>query len=62
MKRIQEDFKLEDENIEPPDVYLGYTLANIKLEIGNYCWTKSVEQYVKVLVTNVDEAFARSGK
>ena len=36
MKRILEDFKLKDDNIEPSDVYLGATLANMKLESGKY--------------------------
>ena len=32
MKRIQKKFKLKDNKIELPDVYLGATLANMKLE------------------------------
>ena len=36
MKRNQEDFKLKKNEIEPPDVYLGATLDNIKLESGKY--------------------------
>ena len=35
MKIIQEDFNLKDNKIEPPDVYLGATLAKMKLESGN---------------------------
>ena len=31
MKRVQEDFKLKDNKIEPPGVYLGAKLAKIKL-------------------------------
>ena len=31
MKRIQEDFKLKYNKIEPTGVYLGDTLANMKL-------------------------------
>ena len=37
MKRIQDYFKLKDDKIEIPDLYLGETLANMKLESGNYC-------------------------
>ena len=62
MKNIQEDFKLKDDNIEPPDVYLGATIAKMKLESGNYCWIMSPEQYVKLAVTSVEEDLARSGK
>ena len=62
MKRIQEDFKLQDDKIEPTDVYLGDTHANMKLESGKYCWTVSPEQYVKAVVTNVEEDLSSSGK
>ena len=61
MKRIQEDFKLKDDKIEPPDVYLGDTLAKMKLESGKYCWTMLPEQYVKAAVTTVEENLSRSG-
>ena len=30
-KNMLEDFKLRDNKIEPPDVYLGAPLANMKL-------------------------------
>ncbi len=62
MKRIQEDFKLKDDKIEEPDVYLGATLSKMKLENGKYCWTMSPEQYVKAAVTNVEEDLAKNGK
>ena len=62
MKRIQEDFKIKDDKIEPPGVYIGVTLAKMKLESGKYCWTISPEKYVKVTVTNVDKDLDRSGK
>ena len=62
MKRIQEDFKLKEDNIEPPDVYIGETLAKMKFDSGKYCWTISLEQYVKAMVANVEEDLARSGK
>ena len=51
-----------DKEIEPPDVYLGATLANMKLDSGKYCWTMFLEQYVKVAVTTVEKDLARSGK
>ena len=54
MKRIQEDFKLKENKIEPPDVYLGETLDKTKLYSGKYCWTMLPEKYVKAAVTNVE--------
>ena len=61
MKMIQEDFKLMDRKIEPPEIYIGASLAKIKFESGKYCWSISPEQYVKAAVTNVEEYLARSG-
>ena len=54
MKMIQEDFKLMDRKIEPPEIYIGASLAKIKFESGKYCWNISPEQYVKAAVTNVE--------
>ena len=62
MKSIQENFKLKNDKIEPPDVYLGSTLAKMNLESGKYCWTMLPEQYLKVPVTNVEEDLTRSSK
>ena len=62
MKRIQEDFNLKYNKIEPPNVYIGYTFSKMKFESGKYCWTMSPEQYVKAAVTNVEEDLTRSGK
>ena len=62
MKRIQGDCKLKDNKIEPPDVYIGTTHANMKLESGKYCWNMSKEQYVKAAVTDLEEDLSRSGK
>ena len=41
MKRIQEYFKLKDDKRGPPDVYIGGTLAKMKLESGKYFLTMS---------------------
>ena len=62
MKSIQENFKLKDDKIELPDVYLGATLAKMKLESCKYCWTIMPEKYVKAAVKNFEEDLARSGK
>ena len=62
MKEIQDVFKLKDDKIEPPDVYLGATIARMTLADGNTCWTMSPEQYVKSAVNNVEEELAKIGK
>jgi hypothetical protein len=52
MLRIQEDFKLKDDKIAKPYVYLGATIANMSLDNGKTCWTMSPEQYAKAAITN----------
>ena len=62
MKSIREYFNLKDDKIYPPDVYLGATLAKMKLESGKYCWNILPEQYVKATVTTIEEDLPKSGK
>ena len=62
MRRIQDDFKLKDDKIAPPDVYLGATIEKMTAPNGKSCWSMSPEQYVKAAVTNVEEELARYGK
>jgi hypothetical protein len=62
MQRIQEDFKLKDDKITEPDVYLGTTTAKMSLNNGETCWTMLPKQYVKVAVTNAKEDLAKHGK
>ena len=58
MRRVQEDFKLKDNKIAEPDVYLGATIGKVSLDNGKTCWTMLPEQYVKAAVTNVEEDLA----
>jgi hypothetical protein len=62
MKQIQHDFKLKDDKMAPPDVYLGATIAKMTLDDGTTCWTMSPEQYVKSAVANVEEDLAKQGR
>jgi hypothetical protein len=62
MRRIQEDFKLKDDKIAEPDVFLGATIAKMSLDNGETCCTMLPEQYVKAAVTNVEEDLAKHGK
>jgi hypothetical protein len=59
MRRIQEDFKLKDDKIAEPDVYLGATIAKMSLDDGETCWTMSPEQYVRAAVANSEEDLAK---
>ena len=62
MKRIQDDFKLKDDKIEEPGVYLEASLAKMTLDNGRTCWTMSPEQYVKAAVIHVEEDLAKQGR
>ena len=53
-------FKLKDDKIEEPDVYLGAQLGKIDVN-GVECWTMSAEKYVNASVTNVEESLSKKG-
>jgi hypothetical protein len=59
MKRIQDNFKVKEDKIEPPDVCHGATIAKMALADGKTCWTMSPELCVKAAVTNVEEDLAK---
>jgi hypothetical protein len=62
MKRIQDDFKLKEDKMESPYVYLGATIARMTLADGKTCWTMSPELYVKAAVANVEEDLPKQGR
>jgi hypothetical protein len=62
MRRIQEDFKSQDDKIAELDVYLGAPIAKMSLGNGETCWTMLPQQYVKAAVSNVQEDLAKYGK
>jgi hypothetical protein len=53
-------FKLKDDKIEPPDIYLGAQLGTMQVD-DIECWTMSAEKYVISAVKNVEEALAKKG-
>ena len=53
-------FKLKDDKIEPPDIYLGAQLGTMQVDDVE-CWTMSAEKYVVSAVKNVEEALAKEG-
>ena len=58
MKGIQERFKLKDDKIEPPEVYLGAKLEFKRINEVD-CWTISAEDYIQTAVKNVEDHLAR---
>ena len=61
MKGIQEKFKLKDDKIEEPDVYLGASLSKMNNESGHACWAMSSDKYCAAAVANVTEVLEKKG-
>ena len=60
LKGLQVTFKLKDDKIEVPDIYLGAALGRMQVD-SQWCWTMSAEKYVSASVKNVEEALAKKG-
>jgi hypothetical protein len=58
--RLQSVFKLKDDKIAEPDIYLGAQLGKMVAD-GHECWTMSAEKYVQASVRNVEESLAKKG-
>ena len=57
LKAIQTIFKLKDDRIEPPDMYLGATLYIMEVD-GIQGWCMSSDKYIKAAVENVEQELA----
>ena len=53
LKAVQTVFKLKDDRIEPPDMYLGATLSTME-DNGCQGWSMTSDKYVKAAVENVE--------
>ena len=58
LNAVQAIFKLEDDKIEPPDMYLGATLSVME-DDGVRGWCMTSDKYVKAAVENVEQELAR---
>ena len=47
MQGIQTKFKLKDDKIEPPEIYLGEGLTKMNNETNKECWAMSSDSYCK---------------
>ena len=61
MQGIQRKFKVKDDKIEPPEMYLGAGLTKMTNETNKECWAMSSDNYCKAAVTNVEEALKTKG-
>ena len=61
MKGIQAKFKLKDDKMEEPDVYLGAELSRMDNEQGDLCWGMSSDKYCAAMVKNIEETLKKKG-
>ena len=59
MKGIQSKFKLKDDKMEKPDVYLGADLSIMDNKQGGECWAISSDKYYADMVKTVEEIHAK---
>ena len=55
-------FKLKEESIGPPKIYLGGKMRQVQLENNNCAWSFSSAQYVKNAIKNVEEKITKGGR
>jgi hypothetical protein len=58
--QLKQVFKLKDDKVEPPEMYLGARLQK-KVMNGTDCWTMTSDDYVKTAIRNLEERLAKSG-
>ena len=61
MKGLQNRFKLKDDKIEEPDIYLGASLSKMLNETNKECWAMSADKYCAAAVNNVTEVLNKRG-
>ena len=61
LKSLQGQFKLKDDKIEPPDVYLGAQLGTMEVE-GHHGWFMSSEKYIKLAIQNIEDILQKGGQ
>ena len=55
-------FKLKEESIGPPKIYLGGKMRQVQLENNNHTWSFSSAQYVKNAIKNVEDKIIKDGR
>ena len=61
MNGIKRTFKIKNDKIEPPDMYLGAELSTMDVD-GVECWVMSSEKYVKAAIQNLEEQLHKVNK
>ena len=61
VKGMQSKFKLKDDKMEKPEVYLCADLSTMDNEQGEEFWAMSSDKYCAAMVKNVKETLANKG-
>ena len=61
MKGIEAKFKLKDDKIEEPSVYLGAQISKMENSDGQECWAMSADTYCAAMVQNVELLLQKKG-
>ena len=61
MKCLQGTFKLKDDKVEEPTMYLGASLSKMNNNSGKECWAMSSDKYCATAVANVAEVLNKKG-
>ena len=61
-KEIGKYFKLKEESIRPPKIYLGGKMRQVQLKNRNHAWSISSAQYVKNAIKNVEDKINKDGR
>ena len=61
MKGIEAKFKLKNDKIEEPSVYLGAQISKMENSDGQECWAMSADTYCAAMVQNVELILQKKG-
>ena len=55
LQRLNKYFKVKENSIHPPNIYLGGKLRPVTLPSGKICWGQSASKYVQEAVRNLED-------
>ena len=61
LKGIQKKFKIKNDKIEVPEMYLGASLSKMDNENGDECWAMSSNDYCAAMVKTVEDNLNKIG-
>ncbi len=61
MKGIQHNFKIKNDKIEEPSMYLGAEISKMHNETNKECWAMSSDKYCAAAVANVSTNLEKKG-